>query len=49
MVQKDEDLLKALCDQASHEQDGQKLMALVAEITDLLDAKQKQPRLRPTD
>jgi hypothetical protein len=38
MVQKDEDLLKALCDQASHEQDGQKLMALVAEITDLLDA-----------
>jgi hypothetical protein len=51
MVQKDEHLLKALCEQASHEQDGKKLMKLVAEITDLLDAKHQQPgsRIPPTD
>ena len=41
MVQKDEDLLKVLCEQAPHEQDGKKLMKLVAEITDLLDGKQQ--------
>src|SRR5215470_8828025 len=35
-----ENLLNQLCEQASHEHDGQKLIALTNEIIALLDAKQ---------
>ena len=37
---KDKQLRMHLCEQAANEQDGAKLMDLVAEITRLLDAKQ---------
>jgi hypothetical protein len=33
---------KVLCEQAANEQDAQRLMVLVAEITELLDEKQNR-------
>jgi hypothetical protein len=41
-VEEDKDRLMSLCEQAAVEQNSQKLMALVAEITAVLDAKQKR-------
>ena len=40
MKGKDKENWMHLCEQAANEQDGAKLMELVAEITRLLDAKQ---------
>ncbi len=42
MFGKDKERWMLLCEQAAVEQDHEKLMALVAEINALLDAKQKR-------
>jgi len=42
-----EDDLKLLCELASHEQDGEKLLALTNEIIALLDAKHGKPSALP--
>jgi len=48
MAQKvNEDDLKLLCELASHEQGGKKLLALTNEIIALLDAKHGKPSALP--
>lgn len=42
MIGKDKELWMLLCEQAANEQDSERLMALIAEIARLVDAKQRR-------